>query len=154
MEIVRHEMGPRFSEMTVAKLGSANLIFLAGQVAENTSLGIEGQTREILRFIDRLLAHVGANKTHIVSAKIYLASVGDYAAMNSVWDEWVPRGHTPARSTIGAKLIRPDYRIEIEVTAVADVIDHTHDHDATRQHAEQHSDNCVAEDSEASNAKK
>ena len=156
MDIARHEMGPRFSEMTVAKVGGANLIFLAGQVAENTSLGIEGQTREILKFIDRLLAHVGADKTHIVSAKIYLASVGDYAAMNSVWDEWVPRGHTPARSTVGAKLIRPEYRIEIEVTAVADAIDHPRNHgdDGDSLHADRHSDSCVAEDSEESNAKK
>lgn len=122
MDITRHEMGPRFSEMTVAHVGTANLIFISGQVAENTSLDITGQTREILRFIDRLLAHVGANKTNITSVRIYLSSVGDYAAMNSVWDDWIPQGHTPARSTLGAKLIDPDYKVEIEVHAVADRI--------------------------------
>ena len=147
MTIVRHEMGPRFSEMTVTKIGDSNLIILSGQVAENTSLGIEGQTREILRFVDRLLAHVGANKTHIISARIYLASVGDYAAMNSVWDEWVPRGHTPARSTVGAKLIKPDYKIEMEITAVAAHVDHDHHHHDDDEH-------CIAVDSENSNAKK
>lgn len=57
-------------------------------------------------------------------------TVGDYAAMNSVWDEWVPQGHTPARSTIGAKLIRPEYRVEIEVTAVAQAIGHDRIKDA------------------------
>ncbi len=147
MTIVRHEMGPRFSEMTVTKIGDSNLIILSGQVAENTSLGIEGQTREILRFVDRLLGHVGANKTHIISARIYLASVGDYAAMNSVWDEWVPRGHTPARSTIGAKLINPDYKIEMEITAVANHVDHDHHHHDDEDH-------CVAVDSDNLNAKK
>lgn len=147
MPIERHEMGPRFSEMTVANVGDSKLIFLAGQVAENTSLGVEGQTREILKFIDRLLQHAGADKTHIVSAKIYLASVGDYAAMNSVWDEWVPQGHTPARSTIGAKLIRPEYKIEIEVTAVVGV-GHQHGQDG------QHGESCLAENSEESNARK
>ncbi|MFZ6773497.1 RidA family protein [Undibacterium sp. SXout7W] len=144
MVIVRHEMGPRFSEMTVTKMGSCNLIILSGQVAENTSLGIEGQTREILKFIDRLLAHVGADKTNIISARIYLTSVGDYAAMNAVWDEWVPKGHTPARSTVGAKLIRPEYKIEIEVTAVVDAKEHHHHHD----------DNCIAQESDESNTKK
>ena len=154
MEIVRHEMGPRFSEMTVAKMGDSNLIFLAGQVAENTSLGVEGQMREVLKFIDRLLAHVGADKTNIVSARIYLASVGDYAVMNSIWDEWVPKGHTPARSTVGAKLIRPEYKIEIEVTAVASVIDHTHDH-VRSEHADvPDHEHCIATDSATSNAKK
>lgn len=118
MGIQRFEMGPRFSEMTVADLGAAKMIFVAGQVADNTALDITGQTRQVLTFIDRLLAQAGADKTHIVAARIYLASVGDYVAMNSVWDDWVPRGHTPARATIGAKLIRADYKVEIEVTAV------------------------------------
>jgi len=117
MDINRYEMGPRFSEMTVVATGGGKLIFIAGQVAENTSLDITGQTREVLRFIDGLLARAGANKTHIVQARIYLASVGDYIPMNSVWDDWVPQGHTPARATIGAKLVNSEYKIEIECVA-------------------------------------
>ena len=117
MDITRHEMGPRFSEMTVVATGAGKLIFIAGQVAENTSLDITGQTREVLRFIDALLERAGADKTHIVQARIYLASVGDYIPMNSVWDDWVPQGHTPARATIGAKLVNSEYKIEIECVA-------------------------------------
>jgi enamine deaminase RidA (YjgF/YER057c/UK114 family) len=114
---VRHDTGPRFSEITVVKTGHVDLIYIAGQVAENTSLDVGGQTREALAYVDALLERIGANKTHIVQARIYLASVGDYAAMNAAWDDWVAPGHAPARSTIGAKLIRPDYKVEIEVTA-------------------------------------
>lgn len=117
MDIARYEMGSRFSEMTVVDVGTAKLIYIAGQVAENTSHDVVGQTREILQFIDRLLAKVGADKTNIVSVRIYLASVGDYAAMNSAWDDWVAPGHTPARSTTGAKLIHPEYKVEIEAVA-------------------------------------
>jgi len=118
MKIIRHESGPRFSEMTAVHLGTTKLLYIAGQVAENTSLDITGQTREILMFIDRLLEKEGADKTSIVSVRIFLASIGDYAAMNSVWDDWVPQGHTPARTTVGAKLIRPEYKVEIEVQAI------------------------------------
>ena len=118
MNITRYDMGPRFSEMTEVATGAdSKLIFIGGQVAENTSLDVTGQTREVLQFIDRLLARAGADKSHIVQARIYLASVGDYVAMNSVWDDWVPAGHTPARATIGAKLTSSEYRVEIEVTA-------------------------------------
>ena len=59
----------------------------------------------------------GATKQDLVSVTIYLRTVGDYAAMNSVWDEWVPAGHTPARATVGAKLIDSEYRVEIQATA-------------------------------------
>jgi enamine deaminase RidA (YjgF/YER057c/UK114 family) len=117
MHIERHEIGPRFSEMTVVDVGTGKLVFIAGQVAENTSLDIGGQTREVLGFIDRLLSHVGARRQDIVAARVYLASVGDYAQMNAVWDDWVVPGHTPARATIGAKLINSAYKVEIEVTA-------------------------------------
>lgn len=117
MEISRYDMNERFSEMTVVDMGTGRLIYIAGQVAENTSLDITGQTREVLRFIDSLLKRAGANKTHIVQARIYLASAGDYVAMNSIWDDWVPQGHTPARATIGAKLVNSEYRVEIECVA-------------------------------------
>jgi enamine deaminase RidA (YjgF/YER057c/UK114 family) len=117
MDITRFEMGPRFSEMTVVDLGTAKLIFLAGQVAQNSSLDVSGQTREVLQYIDKLLADAGADKTHIVQARIYLASTGDYAVMNAIWDDWVPAGHTPARTTVGSRLVNLDYKVEIEITA-------------------------------------
>lgn len=130
MHIERHEIGPRFSEMTVVDVGTGKLVFIAGQVAENTSLDIGGQTREVLGFIDRLLSHVGARRQDIVAARVYLASVGDYAQMNAVWDDWVVPGHTPARATIGAKLINSAYKVEIEVTAAfTPDAGHAHAHD-------------------------
>lgn len=117
--ITRHDMGPRFSEMTVAHVGTANFIYISGQVAENTALDISGQTREILKFIDRLLAKAGASKKDIVSARVFLASAGDYAALNAIWEDWIPLGHSPARAVIGAKLIDSEYKVEIEIQAVA-----------------------------------
>lgn len=117
MNIERFDMGPRFSEMTVVNLGLAKMIYLSGQVAENTALDVTGQTREVLSFIDRLLARAGADRTSIVSARIYLASSGDYAAMNAAWDEWVPQGHVPARATLAVHMIGPACKVEIEVIA-------------------------------------
>ena len=117
MHLTRHDIGARFSEMVTVDLGTSRLLYLSGQVAEDASLDITGQTREVLQRIDELLATQGARREHIVSATIYLRTVGDYAAMNAVWDEWVPVNHTPARATVGAKLIHPDYRIEIQTVA-------------------------------------
>ena len=117
MHLTRHDIGARFSEMVTVDLGTSRLLYLSGQVAENASLDITGQTREVLQRIDELLATQGARREHIVSATIYLRTVGDYAAMNAVWEEWVPVNHTPARATVGAKLIHPDYRVEIQAVA-------------------------------------
>ena len=43
--------------------------------------------------------------------------MSDFAAMNAVWEAWVPSGQTPARATVEAKLANPDYRIEIQAIA-------------------------------------
>jgi enamine deaminase RidA (YjgF/YER057c/UK114 family) len=40
--------------------------------------------------------------------------------MNSVWDQWVPKGHPPARATIEAKLAAPAYTVEIMAVAAKD----------------------------------
>lgn len=74
--------------MVTVDLGTVRMLYLSGQVAENTSLDITDQTREVLKRIDELMATRGAQRQHVVSARIYLRTVGDYAATNAVWDEW------------------------------------------------------------------
>ena len=66
-----------------------------------------------------LLSEAGSDKAKILSATIYLNDMNDFAAMNAVWDSWVVPGQTPARATVQAKLASPEYRIEIQVVALA-----------------------------------
>jgi enamine deaminase RidA (YjgF/YER057c/UK114 family) len=115
MSIHRLHVGPRMSEAVLHN----GTIYLAGQIADDASQDTAGQTRQVLDAIDRLLAECGSDKTKILSAQIFLADVGDFAAMNAMWDAWVPAGHTPARATIEAKLAAPQYRVEIKVIAAA-----------------------------------
>jgi enamine deaminase RidA (YjgF/YER057c/UK114 family) len=113
--IQRIDAGPRMSEAVVHQ----GVAYLAGQVPEDGSLDIGGQTRQVLAAIDALLAEAGSDRTRILRAQIYLADIGDFAGMNAVWDAWVPAGHTPARATVQARLARPEWKIEIVVTAAA-----------------------------------
>jgi enamine deaminase RidA (YjgF/YER057c/UK114 family) len=39
--------------------------------------------------------------------------------MNTVWDEWVHPEAKPARATVEARLATPDYRVEIQIVALA-----------------------------------
>ena len=114
--IRRLEIGPRMSQAVI----HGNTVYLAGQVAADPSADVPGQTRQILDAIDRLLAAAGTDKTRILVANIYLSDIGTFAQMNSVWDSWVPAGHTPARATVEAKLATPAYKVEIQVVAALD----------------------------------
>jgi enamine deaminase RidA (YjgF/YER057c/UK114 family) len=114
MSIQRIGAGPRMSAAVV----HGNTIYLAGQVADKAAgASVAEQTREILAIIDRLLAEAGSDKTHILSATIYLVDIATFAEMNSVWDGWVAKGDAPARATVEAKLAAPQYRVEIACIA-------------------------------------
>ena len=111
--IQRFDVGPRMSELAVYN----GVAYLAGQVPEDTSLDIVGQTGQVLEAIDALLAQAGTDKSKILMATIWLADIADFEAMNAVWDAWVPAGHTPPRATVQAQLANPAYKIEVVVVA-------------------------------------
>jgi enamine deaminase RidA (YjgF/YER057c/UK114 family) len=101
------------AEMTVHN----GVAYLAGQIAEDGSQDITGQTRQVLAAIDALLARAGSDKTKVLRAQIFLADLSDFAAMNAVWEGWVVPGQTPARATVQAALAKPEWKIEIVITA-------------------------------------
>jgi len=111
--IQRFEIGKRLSEMAVYN----GTIYLSGQIAEDTSVSIQDQTRQVLESIDGLLAQAGSDKSKILHAQIFLPDLGDFAAMNEVWEAWVVPGHTPTRATVQAALANPKWKIEVVVTA-------------------------------------
>lgn len=113
--ITRIEPGKRMSQAVVAN----GFVFLAGQVADRVSRDVEDQTRQVLEQIDRLLAAAGSGKEKILSANVYLADIADFAAMNTVWDEWVHPEAKPARATVEARLATPAYKVEIQIVALA-----------------------------------
>ena len=115
MTIERRHVGKRLSGLVIHH--ASGTAYLAGQVAEDPKADVSGQTRQVLALIDSLLSEAGTDKSKILSATIFLPSMADFAAMNAVWEAWVPAGHTPARATVEAKLANPDYKIEIQAVA-------------------------------------
>ncbi|ASK27898.1 RidA family protein [Neisseria chenwenguii] len=103
----------RFSEAVTAN----GFVFLSGMVPENESAGAKAQTENVLAQIDRWLAECGSDKSRIVEATVFLADMADYAAMNEAWDAWVAPSHAPARLCAEAKLAKPEWRVEIKVSA-------------------------------------
>jgi enamine deaminase RidA (YjgF/YER057c/UK114 family) len=120
MTIERRNVGKRLSDLVIyAPPPGGRLVYLAGQVAEDPKQDVTAQVKSVLAQIDRLLAEAGTDKRGILSATIYLPDMADYAAMNAVWDAWVPQGDTPARATVQARLANPDYKVEIQLVAAA-----------------------------------
>jgi enamine deaminase RidA (YjgF/YER057c/UK114 family) len=113
MAIKRHQAGPRMSQAVV----HGDTVYLAGQVADDTSANVAGQTRQVLEKIDALLQQAGTDKTRLLSANVWLADISSFAEMNSAWEAWVSPGNTPARATVQSTLAGPQYKVEIMVVA-------------------------------------
>ena len=113
MTIERIETKQRMSRIVKHK----GVIYLCGQVCADATKGITEQTQTMLDKVDDLLAKSGSSREHILSATIYIKTMDDFAAMNAVWDAWVPEGHAPARACVTADMAREELLVEISVVA-------------------------------------
>ncbi|AJO81438.1 RidA family protein [Pseudomonas sp. MRSN 12121] len=114
MSIQRQLTNERMSQIVVHN----GTVYLAGQVGDDLTAGIEQQTRETLANIERLLDLAGTDKSRLLSVTIYLKDIdAHFAGMNSVWDQWLPKGVAPARATVEAKLCEPHILVELSVVA-------------------------------------
>jgi enamine deaminase RidA (YjgF/YER057c/UK114 family) len=112
MEIKR--INPREWNCNAAVVG--DLVFLSGMVADDRSQDIKGQTAQVLKKIDAVLAQAGTNKSHIVSATVYMADASLKDEMNEAWMAWVDRSNLPTRTAVGA-VLTPGTMVEITVCA-------------------------------------
>ena len=116
MSIQRLHVGPRLSEVAIHN----GVVYLAGQVAEDSSLDITGQTQQVLAAIDRLLAEAGSHKSKVLFCQVVLNNIADFAAMNTVYDAWIDPANPPARAAIEARLAHPALKVEIIAVAALD----------------------------------
>ncbi|PHI21318.1 reactive intermediate/imine deaminase [Lewinellaceae bacterium SD302] len=107
-----------FSEAVQA----GNLYFLSGQIGRDPKTkklaegGIRAETRQCLENIKAVLANHGLEMKDVVKALVILDDIGDFAAFNEIYREYLPQ--KPARTTFAAEALAVGAKIEIEVTAV------------------------------------
>jgi 2-iminobutanoate/2-iminopropanoate deaminase len=78
--------------------------------------GFDGQLRQILVNLDRLLVEHGVARTQIARTTVFLADMADYARMNELYLEFFGE-HRPARSAVAVAELPFAARVEIEAWA-------------------------------------
>lgn len=114
MSITRHESTAVYSKCVEAN----GTVYTAGIVPSNLAADVKGQTEEVLKEIDRLLALAGTHKSKVVMANVWLSDVRNREGANEAWTAWLGGKNAPARATVEAKLVDPKMLIEIAVVAV------------------------------------
>lgn len=101
---------------------AGNLLFISGQIPIDPATGeliggdIAAQTHRVFQNISAILAAAGASLDHVARTTVFLANMGDFAAMNAVYATYFSTP-APARSTVQAARLPKDARIEIDVIA-------------------------------------
>ena len=99
------------------------LIFTSGQIAlkpggEFVAGGVEAQSRQVLQNLAAILKEAGATLQDAVKTTIFLADMGDFAAVNEIYAAAFGE-HKPARSTVQVAKLPKGALVEIEVIALA-----------------------------------
>ena len=98
---------------------AGDFIFVAGQRPVDPETGyipddIQGQTRQVIKNIQSILAEHDATLADVVRSGAYLSDLKNFAAMNEVYSEMFPEPY-PARTCIGTSL--RGILVEIDVIA-------------------------------------
>jgi len=98
---------------------AGDYIFVAGQRPVDPKTGyipedIQGQTRQVIKNIESILAEHGATLADVVRSGAYLSDLANFNAMNEVYSEMFPKPY-PVRTCIGTSL--RGILVEIDVIA-------------------------------------
>jgi 2-iminobutanoate/2-iminopropanoate deaminase len=100
-----------------------NFVFTAGQIPLDPATGqmveggIEAQARQALTNVSAVLEAAGTSLANVVKTTVFLADMGEFKAMNSVYAEFFPNA-PPARSAVQAAALPLGARIEVEAIAI------------------------------------
>ena len=102
---------------------AGGFIFPSGQIAlkpdgEFVAGGVEAQARQVLQNLAAILKEAGATLQDAVKTTIFLADMGDFAAVNEIYAAAFG-AHKPARSTVQVARLPKGALVEIEVIALA-----------------------------------
>ena len=101
---------------------AGGFVFVSGQIPIDPATGqivpgdIATQTHRVITNLREILSAAGSSLDKVVRSTVYLADMGDFAAMNEVYGTYFTTP-APARSTIQAGKLPKDARVEIDVIA-------------------------------------
>lgn len=101
---------------------AGDTVYVSGILAMDTDGGVVGegdvraQTRCVIETIKGVVEAAGGSLLDVAFNQIFLADLGDYAAMNEIYKEYFGT-NSPARYCIRADLVKPEFLVEISSTA-------------------------------------
>ena len=109
---------PVFAHATIA----GDHIYVSGMLGVKDDFsglvdgGIEAETTQALRHVERILHECGASLADLVKVSVYMPDLGEWEAMNRAYLD-VIGVHTPARIAVGCAALLFGARVEFDCVA-------------------------------------
>lgn len=122
-KVVHTDSAPRAIGPYSQAIAARGLLFASGQIPLVPSTGellrgdIHEQTHQVLHNLAAVLEASGASLSTVVKTTVFLADMGEFAAMNEVYAEHFG-DHRPARSTVQAGALPRNVSVEIDAIAL------------------------------------
>jgi 2-iminobutanoate/2-iminopropanoate deaminase len=104
-------------------ISTESLVFCSGQIGldpttgELVDGGVEAQAERALQNLTAVLDAAGCTWADVVKTTLFLADIGDFAAVNAIYGRRMP-DPPPARSTFAVGALPKGARVEVEATAI------------------------------------
>ena len=104
---------------------NGTFVYTAGQIAldpETNALvtgDIQAQTRQVLKNLEKILLEAKSSLRSVIKTTVFLKDMGEFAAMNEVYAEFLGES-APARSAVEVARLPRDVRVEIEAIALVE----------------------------------
>jgi len=123
-ETIVSDKAPQAIGPYVQAIKAGNWIYTAGQIPLDPRTGnlvggdIAAQTRRVMENLKAVLEAGGSSLDRVVKATVFLKNIGDFAAMNEVYAEYLGAAK-PARSTVAVADLPRGALVEIDLIALA-----------------------------------
>ena len=122
MKVLNTDKAPAAIGPYSQAIRTGNLVFVSGQLPIDPATGafpeggIQEQTRQSILNAQAILQEAGLSLSHVVKTTVFLADMGDFAAMNEVYAQFF-QAPFPARSAVAVKTLPKGALVEIECIA-------------------------------------
>ena len=123
-QIIQTEQAPKAIGPYSQAIKSNGFVFASGQIpiipetGEFVAGGIAEQTEQVIKNLSRVLEAAGSGLDRVVKTTVFLADMGEFAAMNEVYGKFFSV-EPPARATVEASGLPRGARVEIEAIALS-----------------------------------
>jgi 2-iminobutanoate/2-iminopropanoate deaminase len=122
-EVIATGRGPKAIGPYSQAIRANGLLFVSGQIPLDPATqqlvagDIQAQTERVLENVKGIVEAAGSSLDRVVRATVFLADMGEFAAMNEVYGRYFQK-QPPARSTVQVSRLPRDVRVEIDVIAL------------------------------------